>query len=128
MAVNKIILYFLTGISFIVVSCSTAKWVQLDKEMSLNCLQNFLTDSTHNALSNDILIPDEETAINIAETFLFKVYGKNKIIKERPYKIGLVNNYWVIIGSLPKYYRKGGTFEIIINSKDGSVKGITHTK
>jgi hypothetical protein len=126
--VKRKIIYLILTITFIVASCGTTKWVQLEKQESMSYLQSFLSDSTHNVLRGEILIPDEETAIEVAEIFLFKTYGKNKIIKERPYKIGLTNSYWVIIGSLPKQYVLGGTFEIVINSKDGSVVGITHTK
>lgn len=128
MTANKFILIILTGTVFILSNCCTVKWTQLEKEKSSIYLQKFLTDSTHNAIKSEILIPDEETAIRIAEIFLFKIYGKRKIIKEKPYKIGLVDDYWVIVGTLPKYYIKGGNFEIIINSKDGSIKGISHSK
>jgi hypothetical protein len=126
--INKAILLILTGIFLIISSCCTAKWVQLEKEKSLNCLNKFLTDTTYNAFNDELLVPDEETAIKIAEIFLFKNYSKREIVKEKPYKIGLVNNYWIIIGSLPSYYKKGGTFEMVINSKDGKVIGITHSK
>ncbi|WP_394698955.1 NTF2 fold immunity protein [uncultured Bacteroides sp.] len=55
-------------------------------------------------------------------------YGKQEIVQERPYKIGLIKNYWVITGSFKDYNKTGGTFEIVIDANDGAVKGITHEK
>ena len=85
-----------------------------------------INDSTlHNAIGKDEIITDEKTAISIAEPLLFSVYGKENIVKQRPYKIGKVQNYWVISGSLPKS-QIGGVFEIIIDSKNGQVIRLTH--
>ena len=85
-----------------------------------------INDSTlHNAIGKDEIITNEKTAISIAEPLLFSVYGKENIVKQRPYKIGKVQNYWVISGSLPKP-QIGGVFEIIIDSKNGQVIRLTH--
>lgn len=85
-----------------------------------------INDSTlHNAIGKDEIITDEKTAISIAEPLLFSVYGKENIVKQMPYKIGKVQNYWVISGSLPKP-QIGGVFEIIIDSKNGQVIRLTH--
>ena len=85
-----------------------------------------INDSTlHNAIGKDEIITDEKTTISIAEPLLFSVYGKENIIKQRPYKIGKVQNYWVVSGSLPKP-QIGGVFEIIIDSKNGEIIRLTH--
>lgn len=87
-----------------------------------------INDSTlHNAIGKDELITDEKTAISIVEPLLFSVYGKENIIKQRPYKIGKVQNYWVVSGSLPKP-QIGGVFEIIVNAKNGEIVRLTHGK
>ena len=70
-------------------------------------------------------INDEVSAISVAEPILFSSYGKENILKQRPYKIGKVQNYWVIYGSHPKP-QIGGVFEIIINSKTGRIVKVTH--
>jgi hypothetical protein len=75
----------------------------------------------------DTLIKDKETAIAIAEPILFKIYGKENIINERPYESYLINGYWYISGTLPKGWH-GGVFEIIISSKDGQVIKLIHGK
>ena len=85
-----------------------------------------INDSTlHNAIGKDEIITDEKTTISIAEPLLFSVYGKENIIKQRPYKIGKVQNYWVVSGSLPKP-QIGGVFEMIIDSKNGEIIRLTH--
>ena len=85
-----------------------------------------INDSTlHNAIGKDEIITNEKTAISIAEPLLFSVYGKENIVKQRPYKIGKVQNYWVISGSLPKP-QIGGVFEMIIDSKNGEIIRLTH--
>lgn len=74
------------------------------------------------------LIKDKETAISVVEPILFKVYGKDLIISERPYEVYLINGYWYITGTLPKKTEAGGTFEIIINSMNGQIITLTHYK
>ncbi len=75
----------------------------------------------------DTLIKDKETAINVAEVILFKTYGKEQIISERPYEIYLILAFWYIKGTLPKDY-KGGTFEIIFSAKNGQIIKLDHGK
>jgi len=75
----------------------------------------------------DTLISDKETAISVAEAILFKFYGKEKIITERPYEIYLIAGYWYIGGTLPEN-SLGGTFEIIFSSQNGRVIKLTHGK
>jgi hypothetical protein len=75
----------------------------------------------------DTLISDKETAISVAEAILFKFYGKENIIAERPYEIYLIAGYWYISGTLPEN-SNGGTFEIIFSSQNGRVIKLIHGK
>lgn len=75
----------------------------------------------------DTLITDKETAIAVVEPILFKIYGKDNILSERPYEIYLINSYWFISGTLPKGYQ-GGTFEVIINASNCQVVKLIHGK
>ncbi|HVS90942.1 MAG TPA: YbbC/YhhH family protein [Mucilaginibacter sp.] len=75
----------------------------------------------------DKVIPDKATAIAVAEQMLFRLYGKDQIIKERPYEVYLIDGYWVLNGTLPKGM-VGGTFLIILSEKDGRVVKLTHYK
>jgi len=63
----------------------------------------------------------------VPEPILFSIYGKGNITKQRPYEIYFIDNHWVIIGTLPKDYL-GGTFLIIIDSKDSKIIRITYGK
>src|SRR6266446_8796889 len=48
------------------------------------------------------LVPDEQTAIKIAEAILFPIYGEKHIRDEKPYVVKLANGKWTIDGSMPK--------------------------
>lgn len=99
------------------------KWV-LEKQ-----LDYALTDSTgHNCIDNKrIIIKNKDMAISVVEPILFGLYGKDNIIKQKPYKASNIREYWIIEGSLPKGY-KGGTFFIIVDSRNGEIIKITHGK
>lgn len=80
-----------------------------------------------NEVLSDKVISDSQTAVDVAEIVLFKIYGKNNIIKQRPYDVNFTENHYVINGTLPQNM-KGGTFLIILNSKDGKIIKLTHGK
>ena len=84
-----------------------------------------------------VAIPDEVTAVKIAEKALAKVYGKKKIESERPFKAMLRDGIWHVGGTL---YCKdqhgtvvtvacvGGVAMAEVRQKDGRVLKMTHTK
>lgn len=72
-----------------------------------------------------ILIPTARAAVGVAESILFEIYGKEKILSERPYGVHKIGDYWFISGSLPRFY-DGGGFEIILDSKDSRVLSVRH--
>jgi len=95
-----------------------------EKELKL-ALSN---EKQHNVVDNkSLIIKDSLTAIKVAEPILFSIYGKKNIESEKPYEIYLIDNYWVIAGTLPKNWR-GGTFLIIIDARNSKVLRITHGK
>ena len=131
-------LYYLLPIFLLTLVCcgqqtnkieNTAKRSILGRENWEKELRLTLSDSTlHNVVEpNKILIKDSLTAIAIAEPILFSVYGKDQIISERPYECYLIDNYWLISGTLPEDY-KGGPFMIIIDATNGQIIRITHWK
>lgn len=81
----------------------------------------------NNEILPDKVIPDSQTAVDVAEIVLFNIYGKENIIQQRPYNLNLIDDYYIIEGTLPKN-TLGGTFLIIINSKDGKIIKLTHGK
>jgi hypothetical protein len=76
---------------------------------------------------NELIIKSGDSAIKIAESILFDIFGKSNIEEQKPYENYLINNYWVVLGTLPKG-SKGGTFLIIIDAKTAQVLKITHGK
>jgi hypothetical protein len=124
-------IYFLTLLTFTLTACGQTKGDRniLGKEYAKQELKSSLTDkSLHNVIdSKTVIIKDSLTAINIAEPILFSIYGKDNITKQRPYEIYFIDNYWLITGTLPSGW-EGGTFLIIIDSRDSKVIRITHGK
>ncbi|MHA6249982.1 NTF2 fold immunity protein [Pontibacter sp. CAU 1760] len=90
-----------------------------------------LADALNNPSQKQILeekvIKNKQTAISVAEAMLFSIYGKDNIVRQRPYESHLIDGYWVLIGTLPKDW-VGGKFLIIINSTDGKIVKLTHGK
>ena len=76
------------------------------------------------------LVPDEQTAIKVAEAILFPIYGEQHIRGEKPYVAKLADGKWTIDGSMPKPKSGelfvGGTFHIVISQRDGRVLEIGH--
>ncbi|MGS0747381.1 NTF2 fold immunity protein [Halpernia sp. GG3] len=85
-------------------------------------------ESQHNFIDNKrIIIKDSLTAINVAEPILFSIYGKENIESQKPYETYLIENYWLITGTLSEDMR-GRTFLIIIDARNSKVLKITHGK
>ena len=99
------------------------------KENANSELEATLKDShTNNVINNKtVIIKDSTTAVAIAEPILFGIYGKKNIIKQKPYEIHHIDNYWVLAGTLPKGW-KGGTFLIILDDRNCRVLKIIHGK
>jgi hypothetical protein len=105
------------------------EWVKFEGNDAAEYLQKLIIDdSLYNCCKEGKLIPNEEIAISIAENYLFNLFGKDVILAEKPYRINNIKNCWVIAGTLPRKFTKGGTFVIAINSLDGKVVGVTHYK
>lgn len=122
----KYTLYLLFLISL---SCreQTDNGILLGIDHAKHELQEALQDNGHNLVNGkDIIIKDSVTAIGVAEPILFGIYTKENIIKQRPYEIHHIDNYWVINGILK--YDVGGTFLCIIDERTGEVLRITHGK
>jgi hypothetical protein len=72
-------------------------------------------------------IPDEKTAIRIAEAVLSPIYGEQKIIDERPFHAILSNGLWIVEGSL-RAVSVGGVATIRLDKKTGAVISYIHGK
>ena len=113
----------------LVFSSSFSQSKNPDLERARKFVEESLNDKTaHNVIvkktSQHLL--EKQTIIKIAEAALFQIYGKENILKQRPYKTYRINNFWLIEGTLKSYF--GGVFQIIIDDRTGEIKRITHGK
>ncbi len=72
-------------------------------------------------------VPNQKTAVRVAEAVLSPIYGEEKIISERPFTAELKGDVWTVKGSLPEGYI-GGVAEIRISKRTGEILGATHEK
>ena len=63
------------------------------------------------------ILNDSTSAIKAAEKFLFKTYGKKIIEAQKPYKVYLIDGYWIIWGS----YIDNKAFLIILNKENSNI-------
>ncbi|HET9409364.1 MAG TPA: NTF2 fold immunity protein [Candidatus Sulfotelmatobacter sp.] len=78
-------------------------------------------------------VPDEATAVRIAEAVFIPVYGEKHVQSERPFHARLQGDDWVVSGTLPKPRKTGeivfgGTMVAEINRTTGCIKSIYHLK
>jgi len=70
-------------------------------------------------------VPNQETAIRIAEAIWIPIYGAEEINREKPFIASLKNGVWFVHGSLPKGYN-GGVAEAEIAKADGRIIRVIH--
>jgi hypothetical protein len=101
---------------------------KMTKEQANTILAEALSDSTlHNVIGAKPILTDSAKAIKFAEFVLFDIYGKDNIEIQKPYDIFHIDSYWLISGILPKGY-VGGTFLIIMDSRNSQIIRLTHGK
>lgn len=90
-------------------------------------------------LIEDVRVPDQETALQIAEPALIKTYGKRKIDYEKPLRAVLDGGIWTVYGTLCCPDSKGrrtcevgrcfgGVATLKIRESDGKILAIYHTR
>ena len=100
---------------------------------SLVITENTSKASVRKALKNNHRIflksPSEncDQVINGAELLLFKVYGRKRILNEKPYHCSSDEIWWHLYGDLPTG-SLGGVFEVIIGKETKEVMKIIHTQ
>lgn len=125
---KKLSVYF--GIFVCLLSCNQKvedKNIYTEKDEFDTARNELRIALSENEQTSDTLISNSKTAVSVAESILFPIYGKKNIIDQRPYKVNKIDGYWVINGTLSQN-KLGGTFLIILNSKDGKVIKLSHGK
>jgi len=78
-------------------------------------------------------VPDEATAIRVAEAVFIPIYGQKHVISERPFHARLNDGVWTVKGSLGKPPKPGdivagGTMVAEIERATGCIKSVYHLK
>lgn len=89
------------------------------------CTEDSVVKSSHIPARG--FVPDEATAVAIAEAILVAIYGQESIDRQKPFLVGLDNDVWTIFGQR-KRVLPGGVFRIQISRQDASVKSLSHGK
>jgi hypothetical protein len=89
------------------------------------CTEDCVVKSSHIPARG--FVPDEATAIAVAEAILVAKYGQESIDSQKPFLVGLENDVWTIWGHRQRLL-PGGVFRIQISKQDASVKAISHGK
>ncbi len=76
-------------------------------------------------------VPDETTAITIAEAIWNPIYGEKSIASQKPFDVELINDstVWIVQGNREyvKGYKGGGAY-IAIQRSDCKILRVTHGK
>jgi hypothetical protein len=70
-------------------------------------------------------VPDETTALKIAEAVLLPVYGEKQIATERPLNATLTGDVWTVHGTIP-ITSMGGTAIVKISKRTGAILFMHH--
>jgi hypothetical protein len=98
-----------------------------EEKYARRILETTLADTTKQLRYQGIqLIKDTVDLIKFAEPILFKHYSEETIKSEKPYKMFLFDKYWVMYGTL--HYTMGGTFILVVDSRDCQILRLIHEK
>jgi hypothetical protein len=70
-------------------------------------------------------VPDEKTAVRVAEAVLGPIFGDELIRSEEPFTAKLSNGVWVVRGTVPEGVN-GGAAEIKISKKTCEIVSVIH--
>lgn len=71
-------------------------------------------------------VPDESTAIQIAEAAVKAQYGDKTVSNEQPFHARLYGETWIVKGTLHPQGALGGTAVVKISKLDGKILFMTH--
>lgn len=119
----------------ILIDTTTTEWIKdttgldfiLDTTLQREYIDVQEDSSALSVNSKDVF--SAEVAFKIAEPLLNSAYGKDNITSQKPFRIKLINNVWVIAGTLPKTKGGrvlGGTAYIEIKKSNGQVLKAIH--
>jgi hypothetical protein len=121
------------AIMFVVAAARSARWPQSAIQGAENTKTSALTSgkwySTKWGQSfqpTNGYVPDQKTAMQVAEAVLVSVYGEGQVKAQEPFRVSLDGNIWTVKGALP--HGPGGNAEIKLSKKDGAVLYVSHSE
>ena len=85
------------------------------------------SSSSHSFIPKDGFVPNESTAIKIAEAIWEPIYGKENISMQHPIIATLTKGTWTVVGTKPES-SKGGVALVEISKRDGRILRVSHGK
>jgi hypothetical protein len=78
-------------------------------------------------------VPDESTAVGIAQAVFVPIYGRSRVKAEGPFHARLDGNHWIVNGTLHKPRKSGlivmgGTMTAEIDKATGRILDVFHAK
>ena len=84
-----------------------------------------VVDGQHSFVPAGGYVPTPEVAIAIAEAVLIPIYGEERIRNQRPLVAQIVDDVWMIRGTLPRDHL-GGVAELELERSDGRILRVSH--
>lgn len=72
-------------------------------------------------------VPDERTAVAIAEAVLIPIYGEKTVVGEKPFHAKASGDSWVVNGTLSPG-SLGGVATVELSRKDSRIISVTHSR
>jgi len=116
---SSIILISITIIGVIIIILFKFYFAKRNLDMNIDLNLTTIEESIN-------YVPDEKTAIKIADSIWYSIYGE-KIYSKKPFKGTLKNGIWIVEGTLQEGY-KGGVPYIEIQQIDSKVLTVSHGK
>src|SRR5947209_1132683 len=73
------------------------------------------------------IIPDEVTAVKVAEAVFTPIFGAEEVAKYSPYHARLTEGLWTVYGTL-KPGSRAGTPQMTIQKNDGKIIEVWHSQ
>jgi NTF2 fold immunity protein of polymorphic toxin system component len=91
-----------------------------------------LPQAKHSVVPKGGFVPDQETAVKIAEAVLTPIYGVEKTSQEKPFVAELKGGVWLVSGTFHPdpsgAISKGGVAIVEISKADGKILRVSHGK
>jgi NTF2 fold immunity protein len=86
----------------------------------------FANSTKRSSIPPNGFVPDEQTAMRIAEAVWIPLYGQEQIDSEKPFRVYLQNGVWIVKGKPIPKDSFGGVAIAEISKKNGRIIRVSH--